>query len=73
MSGVETDFGRPGSQTITRATPTEMRARHFADGSMGPKVEAACRFVERTGGVAAIGALNDAVAVLAGTAGTTIH
>ncbi len=73
VSGVETDFGRPGSQTITRATPTEMRARHFADGSMGPKVEAACRFVERTGGVAAIGALNDAVAVLAGTAGTTIH
>ena len=39
---------------------------------MGPKVEAACRFVEATGGTAAIGALEDAVAIVAGTAGTTI-
>ena len=39
---------------------------------MGPKVEAACRFVEVTGDLAAIGSLNDAVAVLAGKAGTVI-
>jgi carbamate kinase len=39
---------------------------------MGPKVEAACRFVERTGGRAAIGALELAAAVLEGTAGTTV-
>jgi carbamate kinase len=32
---------------------------------MGPKVEAACRFVEKTGATAAIGRLEDAVAQLA--------
>jgi carbamate kinase len=39
---------------------------------MAPKVEAACRFAERTGHVAAIGAIDDAEAVLAGNAGTTV-
>lgn len=47
-------------------------ASPFAAGSMGPKVEAACRFVEATGRPAAIGALDDAAAVLAGLAGTTV-
>ncbi|MFT5442157.1 MAG: carbamate kinase, partial [Myxococcota bacterium] len=40
--------------------------------SMGPKVEAACRFVESTGAQAAIGALCDGTAILNGTAGTTV-
>jgi carbamate kinase len=40
---------------------------------MGPKVEAACRFVDAGGGVAAIGALADASALLDRTAGTTVH
>jgi carbamate kinase len=44
----------------------------FPAGSMGPKVEAACRFAEAMGGVAAIGRLDDAAALLAGTAGTTV-
>ena len=39
---------------------------------MGPKVEAACRFVEATGGIAGIGRLKDAAAILAGTAGTVV-
>jgi carbamate kinase len=39
---------------------------------MGPKVEAACRFVEATGGIAAIGRLDDAEALLDGKAGTMI-
>jgi carbamate kinase len=39
---------------------------------MGPKAEAACRFVERTGRRAAIGALENAAALIAGTAGTQI-
>jgi carbamate kinase len=39
---------------------------------MGPKVEAACRFVEHGGGVAAIGSLEDAAAVARGEAGTQI-
>jgi carbamate kinase len=40
---------------------------------MGPKVEAACRFVERTGRMAAIGAIEDAADILAGTAGTIVQ
>jgi len=39
---------------------------------MGPKIEAACRFAEATGNVAAIGALKDLPAILGGKAGTTI-
>jgi carbamate kinase len=72
VEAVETDFGRPGSTPIRIATVGELRGRRFPDGSMGPKVEAACRFAERTGGLAAIGALTHAVALLAGTAGTRV-
>ena len=39
---------------------------------MGPKVEAAVRFVEQGGARAVIGDLDAAVAVLAGEAGTSI-
>ena len=39
---------------------------------MGPKVKAACRFVERTGGEAMIGSLSELVRVSRGEAGTRI-
>ena len=39
---------------------------------MGPKVDAVCRFVELTGGIAAIGPLEDAAAILRGEAGTVV-
>jgi len=48
------------------------RAVSLLVGSMGPKVEAACRFAEATGDVAAIGQLDHASALLDGTAGTTV-
>ncbi len=44
----------------------------FAAGSMGPKVTAAAEFVQRTGRFAAIGALDEAAAVLDGRAGTQL-
>jgi carbamate kinase len=44
----------------------------FAAGSMGPKVEAVCRFVNATGKRAAIGTFEDAPGLLDGSAGTTI-
>jgi carbamate kinase len=65
-------FGTPDARPIRRATPAELRARQFAAGSMGPKVEAACRFVEATGRMAAIGRLDAAEALLRGEAGTTV-
>ena len=66
------DYGTPAETPIVNATPFEMRALEFADGSMGPKVDALCRFVELTGDMAAIGAMEDAQAILAGTAGTIV-
>jgi carbamate kinase len=39
---------------------------------MGPKVKAACMFVERTGRVAMIGSITETAALLRGEAGTTV-
>ncbi len=72
VDAVMSGWGTPEARPIRRTTPAELRSLEFASGSMGPKVEAACRFVERTGGTAAIGALEDATAILAGEAGTTV-
>ena len=49
-----------------------LRRSHFPDGSMGPKVEAALRFVERGGRRAIIADLFEAEAALAGLRGTQI-
>jgi carbamate kinase len=69
---VQRDWGLPTATPITHAGTDELRALAFAAGSMGPKVEAACRFIELSGGRAAIGALNDLGDVVAGTAGTQV-
>ncbi|OIJ91455.1 carbamate kinase [Streptomyces colonosanans] len=66
------DYGTPRAEAIRNATPQQLRAQEFPAGSMGPKVEAVCQFVELTGGMAAIGALTDAQALLDGTAGTIV-
>jgi carbamate kinase len=69
---VERDWGTADATRIKASTPAELRELAFAAGSMGPKIEAACRFVERTGGEAVIGALADLGAVSRGEAGTRI-
>jgi carbamate kinase len=61
------------SRPIRSATPLKLRQLTLEAGSMAPKVEAACRFVERTGGMAAIGALSDAADMLLAKKGTLIH
>jgi len=65
-------YGTPAQRPIARATPVGLRAREFAAGSMGPKVEAVCRFVERTGARAAIGSLDQIDDLLCGRAGTQV-
>jgi carbamate kinase len=72
VAAVQDGYGTPRARPIRRATPAELRARDFPVGSMGPKIEAVCRFVEATGKLAAIGRLGDAQALLAGQAGTLI-
>jgi carbamate kinase len=65
-------FGTPDARPIRQATPDELRARSFPAGSMGPKVEAACRFAETAGRFAAIGRLTAAEALLRRAAGTIV-
>jgi carbamate kinase len=72
VPAVARDWGTPRARTIVRTTPQELRTLHFEAGSMGPKIEAACRFVEATGGVAAIGSLEQAAAIVEGHAGTRV-
>jgi carbamate kinase len=72
VSFVEREWGAPTAEPIVTATPAELRRLTFAAGSMGPKIEAACRFVQRTGGEARIGALDGIAAVVEGETGTCI-
>ena len=72
VTAVEDGYGTPAACPIRHATTAELRARTYPDGSKGPKVEAACRFADATGGMAAIGRLDDAPALLAGQAGTIV-
>ncbi len=72
IDGVYTEWGTPRQRRLARVTPSELRELPFAAGSMGPKLEAAIRFVERTGRRAAIGSLADIEAVVDGSAGTQI-
>jgi carbamate kinase len=58
---------------IGETSPAALRARSFAPGTMGPKVEAACAFVEAGGALAGIGALADAAGILRGEAGTRVR
>ena len=72
VDGVYLDWGTSDERRLERTTPAELRAHSFPEGSMGPKVEAACDFVERTGRTAAIGALADIEAIVDGEAGTIV-
>ena len=69
---VYVDWGKPTQKAIRRASPAALLAMSFPAGSMGPKVEAACRFASATGKKAAIGALADLNKIIAGEMGTTV-
>ena len=72
VDAVYSGWGTPEQRAVRSATPAELREATFAAGSMGPKVEAVCRFVEATGGRAAIGQLSELAELADGTAGTQI-
>ncbi len=72
VEAVYLDWGTSRQRAIRRAAPAELTEREFAAGSMGPKVAAACAFVERTGGRAVIGSIADAAKLVSGDAGTSI-
>jgi carbamate kinase len=72
VDAVYSGWGTPQQRAIRRADPAALSSSEFAEGSMGPKVRAACAFVEETGGFAAIGSIGDTEALLRGEAGTVV-
>jgi carbamate kinase len=72
VDGVYADWGTPQERRLEQATPAELRGAQFAAGSMGPKVDAALRFVEATGKRSAIGSLEQIEKIVDGTAGTQV-
>ena len=69
-------WGTPEAEDVGTVTLDTMRAYaaegHFASGSMGPKVDAVCRFVEQTGKRGIITSLDQITAAVAGDAGTVV-
>ncbi len=72
VAAVERNHASKLARPIKEATAAEIGLEHLDPGSMLPKVQAASRFAGETGGIAAIGALTDAVDVLAGRKGTRV-
>ncbi|MCW2817064.1 MAG: Carbamate kinase [Nocardioides sp.] len=72
VAAVMTDYGTPEQHPIRHVSAANLRAGDFPDGSMGPKVTAACAFATDTGGRAAIGSLLDVADVVSGAAGTQV-
>ena len=69
---VFTDFGTDRQRAIIAAHPDALEELEFDAGSMGPKVQGACRFVRETGRRSAIGRLRELTGIVEGHAGTLI-
>jgi carbamate kinase len=73
VDGVYLDWGTPRSHRLDRTTPDELDRLGLAEGSMGPKVQAASQFVRETGKRAVIGLLDDLAEMVGGRAGTVVE
>jgi carbamate kinase len=74
---VALDFGTPAQRWVSRMTLAEAKerlaeGRHFAPGSMAPKIEAVIGFLERGGKTAVMTNPENVERALAGEGGTTI-
>lgn len=76
VPGVALDWGTDDERWLGTVTVEELRGHqadgHFRAGSMDPKVEAVCRFVEQTGRTATIAALDEALSAWRGESGTQV-
>jgi carbamate kinase len=72
VDGVYDGWGTPDQRRLSTVTADELAGMDFAAGSMGPKVEAAIRFVRATGKRAAIGSLDDIEKIVEGSGGTNV-
>ncbi|KAA3658560.1 MAG: carbamate kinase [Calditrichaeota bacterium] len=73
VDAIYEDWGTTRAQRIASITPQELALLNFADGSMGPKVEAACEFVNSTGKKAVIGSLTQLKEIVKEQAGTVVE
>lgn len=77
VDGAYLDFDTPAARRIERLSPPEAKrllaAGTFAPGSMAPKVASAAAFTAATGRPAAIAAMGQLGAALAGRAGTLVQ
>jgi carbamate kinase len=73
--GVYLDYQTPDAFLVRHTTPGELRkyGDQFPSGSIGPKVIAACDFVETTGKTAVIGHISDIEKLFTGEAGTIVN
>lgn len=72
VDGVYQNWNSQNQSIISQVTAADIRKMDLPVGSMAPKVEAACDFVESTGGIAGIGALSDALKIIEGQTGTVV-
>jgi carbamate kinase len=76
VPGIAVHHGLPAQEWLGEVSVDKLRTLqaegHFAAGSMGPKVEAALRFVEASGGEAVVAAVGDLVPALRRDAGTRV-
>lgn len=73
VDGIQLDYGSPVARPLRQTTPSALTELDLPAGTMGPKAEAARRFVDAGGDFAAIASLENAQAALDGTAGTTVR
>ncbi|MCD9466933.1 carbamate kinase [Photobacterium iliopiscarium] len=66
------DWGKSTQKALKSTTPNELANYTFDAGSMGPKIEASCEFIQQGGKLVGIGALQDGLNILKGQAGTNI-
>jgi carbamate kinase len=76
VSKVAVDFGKPTQRDLHRVSLHELKAYHaqgqFPPGSMGPKIDAAIRFLEGRGERCIIAHIEEAMPALRGESGTHI-
>ena len=77
VEGVYLDYGKTDQRLLSNTSPSELetyaRKGYFAKGSMGPKVEAAIRFLRNGGKRAVIANLGDLERAIKGSAGTQVR
>lgn len=73
VDAVYLDWGQATQRAISEISVNEIQSYTFSEGSMAPKVKAACEFVSSTGKKAFIGSLNQIDSILKGHSGTCIH